>query len=159
MTDQEEGFAFVDKRGTRADAAAGENPSTADASTSQTENQAESSDSQAEDQAALQSALGDAEEDDLSGEEAPDTYSLISYCVSLLASDAWQKLGLIAGPKAGDAQADLKQAKVAIDAVGELAAHLEAAPPEAMPENLRRELRVLIQDLRLNFVAQQIKSN
>lgn len=149
MTDQEEGFAFVDKRGARTDLG--------DLSAQQAENEAKLDADQGTDQPAVDSSPSESEDAEFNDEEPPDTYSLISYCVSLLASDAWQKLGLVAGPKAGEAQADLKQAKVAIDAVGELAAHLEAAPPEAIPENLRRELRVLMQDLRLNFVAQQNK--
>lgn len=130
MAEEEAGFTFVDKRRTAAEAAAEEisapEPSPPDAST-----------------------------DDTADSSTPDVYGVIGYCVSVLATEAWHKLGLIADPNTGEAIADLTQAKVAIDAVGDLAARLEAAPTDAVPESLRRDLRTLINDLRLNYVAQR----
>ena len=41
---------------------------------------------------------------------------MIGYCINLLASQAWQKLGLLADPQTGEAQPDLDEAKLAIDA-------------------------------------------
>lgn len=140
MPQEEEGFTFVDKRGSQVESAAVEAPSAGSAVTDPIPDSAQPA------------------EDDSDMDGPPDTYSLIGYCVSLLSSDAWQKLGLLADPNTGEAQADLQQAKVAIDAVGDLAAHLEAAPVDAIPDSVRRDLRTLLQDLRLNFVAQQNKS-
>ena len=99
--------------------------------------------------------------DDLSSDEdagagpAPDIYGVLGYCISVLATEAWQKLGLIANPQTGEDVMDLDQAKVAIDAVGDLAARLEAAPEEAVPATLRRDLKTLLNDLRLNYVARR----
>lgn len=142
MPEEQETFTFVDKRRMQAESEPTETP---DVSPSDAPLPAEN-------------AVSEQLDEDASGDEAPDTYSLIGYCISLLASDAWQKLGLIADPKSGQAQPDLIQAKAAIDAVGDLAARLEAASPEVVPENLRRELRTMVNDLRLNYVAQQNQS-
>jgi hypothetical protein len=87
------------------------------------------------------------------GKQSPGTYDLIGYCLHLLASQAWQKLGLLADPQTGEAKPDLVEAKLAIDVVGDLAAHLESAPDTQVPTDMRRELRVLLNDLRLNYVA------
>ena len=87
--------------------------------------------------------------------EAPDIYGVIGYCLSLLATEAWHNLGLLADPQTGEAVMDLVQAKVAIDAVGDLAARLDAAPADAVPPTLRRDLKTLLNDLRLNYVSRQ----
>ncbi len=89
------------------------------------------------------------------GEAPPTTYDILGYCINLLASQAWQKLGLLADPQTGEAQPDLAEAKVAIDAVGDLAARLDAAPETVVPADLRRDLRTLVNDLRLNYVSQR----
>lgn len=93
--------------------------------------------------------------DDQGEEAAPTTYDMIGYCINLLASQAWQKLGLLADPQTGEAQPDLAEAKVAIDAVGDLAARLDSAPETIVPADLRRDLRTLVNDLRLNYVSQR----
>jgi hypothetical protein len=149
MPEEEETFTFVDKRRTRQDAAPEQGDDT-EAQAAKAEEPASPLSSEVSDEDA-----GDAE---FAGEGPPDTYSLIGYCVSLLSADAWQKLGLMADPQTGQAVSDLTQAKVAIDAVGSLAGYLEAAPREAVPDNLRRELRTLLNDLRLNYVSQQNQS-
>ncbi len=143
MADDEEGFTFVDKRRAQADdaphsenAAAGTAPNAADTVFEATP---------------LPSEM-DADEDD--GATA-SIYSVLGYCVSLLAAEAWQKLGLLADPQTGQAQPDLAQAKVAIDAVGDLAARMQTAPPEEVPDSLQRDLRTLLNDLRLNYVSRQ----
>lgn len=135
MAEDENGFTFVDKRRTQASEEAAP-PSAPEP---------------------IGAASVDAEpEADLSGEgAAPDIYGMLGYCVSLLATEAWHKLGLLADPQTGEAQTDLSQAKVAIDAVGDLAARLEAAPAEAVPSTLRRDLKTLLNDLRLNYVARR----
>ena len=86
-------------------------------------------------------------------QQSPGTYDLIGYCLNLMASQAWQKLGLLADPQTGEAKPDLVEAKLAIDVVGDLAARLESASDAQVPPDMRRELRVLLNDLRLNYVA------
>ncbi len=85
----------------------------------------------------------------------PSIYDLIGYCISLLSSQAWQKLGLLADPQTGEAKPDLAEAKVAIDTVGDLAARLESAPEELISSEMRRDLKTLLNDLRLNYISQR----
>lgn len=131
---EEEGFTFVDKRRTQVDAAA----------------EAEASNSTVDEP--VGGAADDASEN---SDINPDVYGMIGYCISLLSAEAWQKLGLITNPQTGQVQADLDQAKVAIDTVGDLAVRLESAPAEIVPETYRRDLRTLLNDLRLNYVGQR----
>lgn len=140
MAEEEQGFTFVDKRRVQAETVASE--------------VAPSAETEAQNAPDLGDQSFDDEAEDADG-AAPDIYSLLGYCVSLLSAQAWQCLGLLADPHTGEAQADLAQAKVAIDAVGDLAARLEAAPGDAVPDNLRRDLRTLVNDLRLNYVSRQ----
>lgn len=91
----------------------------------------------------------------LTGGAAPSTYDLIGYCINLLSSQSWQKLGLLADPQTGEAKPDLVEAKVAIDAVGDLAARLETAPEAVISADMRRDLRTLLNDLRLNYISQR----
>lgn len=139
MAEEEESFTFVDKRRAQAEAAP-ETPVQAEAAPSPA--MAFENSSAAEDDAAETG-------------EMPGTYDLIGYCLNLLASQAWQKLGLLADPQTGEAKPDLAEAKVAIDAVGDLAARLESAPETVVPADMRRELRTLLNDLRLNYVSQR----
>lgn len=133
MADEETGFTFVDKRRTQADAPV---ESTAEA---------------------LPEADSEEElhEDAMLGSQSPGTYDLLGYCLNLMASQAWQKLGLLADPQTGEAKPDLVEAKVAIDVVGDLAARLESAPLDLIPADMRRELRTLLNDLRLNYVSKR----
>ncbi len=144
MAEEEAGFTFVDKRRTQAEAP----PETVTA---------------AEPEPVLTEAVevggeadddGEADYDEAAG-AAPSTYDLIGYCINLLSSQAWQKLGLLADPQTGEAKPDLAEAKVAIDAVSDLAARLEAAPEAVIPADMRRDLRTLLNDLRLNYVSQR----
>jgi hypothetical protein len=137
MPEEEAGFTFVDKRRNVPQAMPEETPAADLASANFVE---------------------PVEEEEVVSDElsaAPTTYDLIGYCINLLASQAWQKLGLLADPQTGEAQPDLVEAKVAIDIVGDLAARLENAPESAVPADLRRDLRTLVNDLRLNYVSQR----
>ncbi len=143
MAEEEAGFIFVDKRRAQAETPAGtpaadSEPSPAMAS----ENSSE-----------IDSSDAEFSEGEAGG--MPGTYDLIGYCLNLLASQAWQKLGLLADPQTGEAKPDLVEAKVAIDAVGDLAARLESAPETVIPADMRRDLRTLLNDLRLNYVSQR----
>lgn len=129
MSEEETGFTFVDKRGVPAD--------TLD-QTKAIQPEAQVTESVVEVPEA---------------QHSPGTYDLVGYCLNLMASQAWQKLGLLADPQTGEAKPDLVEAKLAIDVVGDLAAHLESASDTQVPSDMRRELRVLLNDLRLNYVA------
>jgi hypothetical protein len=85
--------------------------------------------------------------------EMPDVYGLISYSVSLFAQQAWLKMGLLADPRTGEAAPDLPEAKIAIDVIGDLVVRLEAAPEESVPAQVKRDLRNLLNEMRLNYVA------
>jgi len=140
MADEEQGFTFVDKR-----RAAVETPAE------------EAARADAEPPAEIPEQAANPMPDE--AETGPsDIYSVLGYCLSILASEAWQLLGLIADQRTGEAKQDLTQAKVAIDAASDLAARLESAPAEFVPEALKRDLRTLLQDLRLNYVSQQGQS-
>lgn len=143
MADEEAGFTFVDKRRT-----ASETPAeTAPKSDPEVMSEAEES--------AIEESAMEADEDLEAAAGAPGTYDLIGYCINLLASQAWQKLGLLADPQTGEAQPDLADAKVAIDTVGDLAARLESAPETIISPAMRRDLHTLLNDLRLNYVSQR----
>jgi hypothetical protein len=88
-------------------------------------------------------------------DETPNVYDVLQYCAKVLAGDAWQKMGLLADPRTGSAQADLPQAKVAIDVVGDLVGRIDTAPEAAVSTAERRDMRNLLNDLRLNFVNQR----
>ena len=150
MAEEETGFTFVDKRRITPDAA----PQTAETVTVKADTTADFSEERAEQYSAEQYG---AEQygTDAAADAAPTTYDMIGYCINLLASQAWQKLGLLADPQTGEAQPDLPEAKIAIDVVGDLAARLDSAPETAIPADLRRELRTLVNDLRLNYVSQR----
>lgn len=143
MAEEEAGFTFVDKRRAPAETPAETpalepepSPAIAFENISEEESRA-------------------AETDPMEAGGMPGTYELIGYCLNLLASQSWQKLGLLADPQTGEAKPDLVEAKVAIDAVGDLAARLESAPETVIPADMRRELRTLLNDLRLNYVSQR----
>lgn len=147
MAEDENGFTFVDKRRMAAEPAEppSETPAQSQPQTATQEN------------SPFEAAGGEGDAGDEG--QAPDVYSMIGYCISLLSAEAWQKLGLLADPTTGEASPDLPQAKVAIDAVSDLAARLESAPEEIVPASLRRDLRSLMNDLRLNYVAQRDASS
>jgi len=78
---------------------------------------------------------------------APD---LVRWCVSLLATSAWQGLGLIPDPATRKVERNLEDARLAIDAAAALIEHLRPRAGDAE----RRELDNLLATLRLNFVEQ-----
>jgi hypothetical protein len=144
MADEETGFTFVDKRRTASEQEASAPEQEAAASEPVQEEGVSSS---------VQNEDLDEPED-----AAPSVYDLVGYCISLLSAEAWQKLGLLADPRTGDSRMDLTQAKVAIDGVTGLAALLENSPNDLVPETLRRDLRTLLNDLRLNYVSRRGES-
>jgi len=150
MAEEEAGFTFVDKRRTQAEA-----PPVAAPAAEPEPVAAFGTQAVAPDETELEGADLDEQDEQLVGGVAPTTYDLIGYCINLLSSQAWQKLGLLADPQTGEAAPDLEDAKVAIDAVGDLAARLETAPEAVISADMRRDLRTLLNDLRLNYVSQR----
>jgi hypothetical protein len=143
VAEEEPGFTFVDKR----KVVAAEDSAEPQATPEETP----SGDAALDD-------LGDELADDMGTDEMPNVYDVLQYCVKVLAGDAWQKMGLLADMRTGVAHADLSQAKVAIDAVGDLLTRIDAAPDTAVTTAERREMRNLLNDLRLNFVNQRTMS-
>jgi hypothetical protein len=81
---------------------------------------------------------------------APD---LLRWCVSLLATSAWQAMGLIPDPATNRVESDLDDARLAIDAAAGL---LELLRPR-LTESECREFENLLANLRLNYVEQKAK--
>ncbi len=81
---------------------------------------------------------------------APD---LVRWCVSLLATSAWQAMGLIPDPSTQRVERNLDDARLAIDAISALLETLRSR----LPDVERREIETLLTNLRLNFVEQQAK--
>ena len=89
-------------------------------------------------------------------EEASDplgSYGLAAYVTGLIASDAWQKMGLIADPSTGKTAKDLEQARFSIDCTAAIIGVIEQNP-SSVPAELRRDLQRVLNDLRLNFIEQ-----
>jgi hypothetical protein len=81
---------------------------------------------------------------------APD---LARWCATLLATSAWQAMGLIPDPATHRVERNLDDARLAIDAAAALLQVLRSHLSEAEP----REFDTLLTNLRLNFVEQQAK--
>jgi hypothetical protein len=136
---EEEGFTFVDKRRASSESESAE--AAAPAPEQMTEDDVAT--------ARLGDDISNADEDAAS----LGTYGLVTYAIGLLASDAWQRLGLIANPMTGKAEKDLAQARVGIDCVASLISVIDVAESN-LPESLRNDLRRVLSDLRVNFVEQ-----
>ncbi|HHV78845.1 MAG TPA: DUF1844 domain-containing protein [Firmicutes bacterium] len=70
--------------------------------------------------------------------------------VAILATKAWQSMGLTINPSTGKIEKNLEDSRLAIDA---LAGLIELIGPRIPGEELR-QYRALLQDLQLNFVNQ-----
>lgn len=132
MTDTDEKVPFIDKRRTSVD------ESTND-----------------EDVTAIDDTLSAEDPETEPSQGAPDVYSIVQYSLQMLISSAWYKLGLLADPSTGEVSTDLVQAKFAIDVVGDIAARLEMANHSSMPPEAIKELKRVVNDLRLNYVSKQ----
>jgi hypothetical protein len=93
---------------------------------------------------------GQAESPEQAPLRAPD---LVRWCVTLLATSAWQAMGLIPDPATHRVERHLDDARLAIDAAAALVEHLRMR----LPETEQREFETLLTNLRLNFVEQQTK--
>lgn len=77
-----------------------------------------------------------------------DVYDVIATMVDTMAAIAWSKLGLQPDMATGRLEADLDQAKVAIDLTTHLAGFIEPK----LDEEDKRRIHGLVRDLRLNYV-------
>ena len=77
-----------------------------------------------------------------------DVYGLMKWVIGLMASAAWQYMGLMTNPSSGKIEKDLIQAKIAIDVV----TFLGDKAASHLPEDERKNIRNLINDLQVNFV-------
>jgi hypothetical protein len=89
-----------------------------------------------------------------SSQQRVDIVTLALWMLEELQAQAWIKLGLWKDPTTGDLQADLPQAKIAIDCVAALVGVLEPH----LTDSQRRELQRLLTDLRLNFVQRSAEA-
>jgi hypothetical protein len=78
---------------------------------------------------------------------------LARWCVTLLATSAWQAMGLIPDPATHRVERNLDDARLAIDAAAALLQTLRSRLSDAE----QREFDTLLTNLRLNFVEQQTK--
>jgi hypothetical protein len=131
MTDQSEGYTFVDKRG---EASA----------------EAEAASAPVDDHAAVDEAESEGLEE---FDGASSTQQLALYALGLLQLNAFQQLGLISEPKTGKAVRDLDQAKLAIDCIVALVEVLDS-PGSIVDQRVRQDIRRVVTDLRLNYVSQ-----
>jgi hypothetical protein len=79
-----------------------------------------------------------------------DIYDTLRFMIGVLNQAAWIHLGLVVAPGAKEAVTNLAQARVAIDSLEALAQQLQ---PASEPEE-RREIEILLANLRVNFVKQ-----
>ncbi|MBI3998290.1 MAG: DUF1844 domain-containing protein, partial [Armatimonadetes bacterium] len=85
---------------------------------------------------------------------SPDATTLVTTCLDLLATKAWEAMGLVPNPVTKKIGRDLAEAQLAIDAAAALADLVRSRVSDAD----RREIENLITTLRLNFVEQKSKA-
>jgi hypothetical protein len=143
---EEKEYEVIDKRRIRTEAEASSDAPTEEAPEPET-NAASGGITEEELRAAMEEAAEAAEAAGMGMPEL-DVPSALRFCVQMLQEIAWMKLGLVASPSSGKIEQDLPQAKVAIDAVGDLATRLNPFAGESE----RREMQTLLSNLRINFV-------
>jgi len=79
-----------------------------------------------------------------------DSLALLQTFIGALASKAWVTMGLMPGTE-GEVEADLEQARIAIDGVAALADVVERHTDDTKAKG---ELRDLVATLRMNYVTQ-----
>ena len=144
MTDDSNGFTVVDKRKTVIEASGDESPSD-------------------EQYAVSEPAVESVEAAETNPEaepsnQAPDVYMLVNYALQMFITTAWQRLGLWADPASGEVKEDLEQARIAIDVVGDLVGRLDSAPESSLSERDLRELKRILNDLRMNYVSRRAEA-
>ncbi|MBS1701220.1 MAG: DUF1844 domain-containing protein [Armatimonadetes bacterium] len=89
--------------------------------------------------------------EDIQDRPAPTIYGHIAVILDQLGGVAWQKLGLQPDMVTGKIDADLNQARVAIDVVSYLASVLETQ----LDDEDKKHLQNLVRDLKINYVQKQ----
>lgn len=95
------------------------------------------------------------EEDEYTGEGPDpvadfDVTAILRMTIGIMNEKTWINMGLLANPGSGQVQKNIPEARRGIDLIADLVKHLE---PYAEPQE-KRELQVLLQNLRINFVRQ-----
>ncbi len=131
--EEEQGFTFVDKRGT-------------------TEPEANSAEEPIE---AAEQPEPDADETEVEAGPTGPRHRLtvrdrFLMCIDILHQGAWIGMGLVPDPATGQMERDLAGAREAIDAVVFLAERVK----DQIDDSTQRELQNLVNDLRLNYVRQ-----
>ncbi len=85
--------------------------------------------------------------------ERLDARTVVLTCISLLASKAWEAMGLVPDPATKRIERRLEEAQLVIDATAALVDLIRPAVQDAE----RRELETLLTNLRLNYVEQRAK--
>ncbi len=131
MSEQEESFVFVGKRG-------------------------KSGQSSAPDAETSESTSPQAKAEPSDEDEGTDTHPRLAandrllMCIDILHQGAWIALGLVNDPVTNTVEKNLDEARVLIDSVSDLAARVEPR----VDASIQRDLRTLVSNLRVNFVNQ-----
>jgi hypothetical protein len=88
------------------------------------------------------------------GVSLPDVQSLVATCINLFAAKAWEKMGLVPDPQTKQIGRNLEDAQLAIDAASALGDLIRQRVDDAG----RREIEMLLANLRINFVEQKQKA-
>lgn len=131
MSEQEESFVFVDKRGTSGQSSAPD---------------AETSESTSPEANAEPSPDGEGTE----SHPRLAANDRLLMCIDILHQGAWIALGLVNDPVTNTVEKNLDEARVLIDSVSDLAARVEPR----VDASIQRDLRTLVSNLRVNFVNQ-----
>jgi hypothetical protein len=91
--------------------------------------------------------------DPASASERIDAPAVVLTCITLLASKAWEAMGLTSDPVTKQIERHLDEAQLAIDAAAALVDLIRSKLQDAE----RRELETLLTNLRLNYVEQRAK--
>lgn len=89
--------------------------------------------------------------EDIQDRPAPTIYDHIAIVLDQMSGVAWQKMGLQPDMVTGKIDADLHQARVAIDVVNYLASILETQ----LDDDDKKHLQNLVRDLKINYVQKQ----
>jgi hypothetical protein len=82
---------------------------------------------------------------------ALDTFTTLKLFLSILADQAWRKMGLIADPRTNKVEKDMSQAKTAINCFQFMLKELETH----LTEDEKNKLNNVLSDLQINFVTHQ----
>ena len=80
-----------------------------------------------------------------------DTFTTLKLFLSILAGQAWRKMGLVVDPKTNKIDKDTDQARAAIDCFQLVLKRIE----DKLTEDEKRRLNSVLSDLQLNFVSHQ----